>query len=66
MSDDISAVCVIATMTAMVGLIIGGMGGYQNGWNQGVTTMQRQAVEHGYGEHDAKTGQWRWVERVAP
>lgn len=52
---------VVVVLVAIAALIAGGcIGGCCVD-----DAYQRQAIERGYAEHDAKTGEWKWKENEA-
>lgn len=62
MSDEAKA-CWNAFFTGLVlGMFVIGLAGVfvLVAIGGGVADLRKQAIEHGYAAHDAKTGQWRW------
>ena len=39
-------------------------GAYCIGVDSCERVMQQEAIEHGYAEYDAKTGEWKWKNEV--
>jgi hypothetical protein len=53
-SDDAMIVVVLLAAVASIAFILGR--------SDGMGSVRKQAIEHGYAEHNAKTGDWQWVE----
>lgn len=58
MDDDTQAAGVGGLIAGFIlsALIFGSLLGFSD------TKWRKEAIEHGYAEHDAKTGEWKWIE----
>jgi hypothetical protein len=53
-------VFVLAVSACLIGLVVGGLWGWNAGLGKMPSVMQRQAVEHGCASYDPQTGKWGW------
>ena len=57
-SKDVAVVALLGVALAVALLSIAGAN--QTGNRQAREEMQQEAIEHGFAEYDAKTGEWKW------
>jgi hypothetical protein len=43
-------------------VFLAAVAGCAGGVKMAVGVYRQQAIERGYAEHDAKTGEWKWIE----
>ncbi len=56
--ESMAGVSVVVVVLAFIVLSI--IGANQTGNNEGRREMQQEAIERGFAEYDAKTGEWKW------
>lgn len=58
-----SDLCYLIVMTIVICVV--SFGAYCNGVDSCERVMQQEAIERGYAEYDAKTGEWKWKGEVS-
>ena len=63
MNDGLAAV--IFMLFVLLAIVCSVIGAHEAGREHGIEQVQQEAIEHGYAEYDAKSGEWKWKKAEA-